>query len=114
MPDIPDIPQVPEDIPSIEESPPPGPLPEPSPGFPWGGVVTTLGLILVIVFAVQNTESVAVQFLWIQGQFPLSMVILVTALATTVLTVLGGAVYRRARRRRRAERQELRLRREQS
>lgn len=113
MPDIPDSPQVPEDIPRFDEPPRLETFPEPTPGFPWGGVVTTVGLILVIVFAVQNTDSVAVQFLWIEGQFPLAMVILVTALATTVLTVLGGAVYRRARRTRRAERQELRLRREQ-
>lgn len=84
----------------------------PSPGFPWGGVTATVGLILIVVFAIQNTEDTAVRFLWIDGDYPLSMVILVTALVTAVFTVLGGALYRRARRQRRADKAELRHRRE--
>ena len=78
------------------------------PGFPWGGLITTLGLVLVVVFAVQNTDSVEVRFLWIDGQFPLSMVILITALVSVVFTVLGGALYRRRRLRRRVEKEQLR------
>lgn len=83
----------------------PGPI---DPGFPWGGVITTLGLILVVVFAVQNTGSVEVRFLWVDGQFPLAMVILITALVAVIFTAVGGALYRRRRLRRRMEKEQLR------
>ncbi len=81
---------------------------EPRPGLPWGGIIATIGLILVVVFAVQNTETVAIEFLWMSGVFPLSIVILVTAIASAVFTIFGGVFYRRRRRRRRAEMHELR------
>jgi uncharacterized integral membrane protein len=84
------------------------PLAEPSAGLPWGGIVATLGLILVVVFAVQNTETVSIEFLWMAGDFPLSIVILVTAVASALFAALGGAFYRRRRRLRRAEKHELR------
>lgn len=85
----------------------PGPPEEPGAGLPWGGFVATLGLVLVVVFAVQNTETVSIEFLWLTGDFPLSIVILVTAVASAVFAALGGAFYRRRRRQRRAEKQEL-------
>ena len=81
---------------------------EPPVGLPWGGIVATIGLILVVVFAVQNTETVAIEFLWLTGDFPLSIVILVTAVASAVFATLGGVFYRRSRRRRRAQKLELR------
>ncbi|MEA1903536.1 MAG: lipopolysaccharide assembly protein LapA domain-containing protein [Actinomycetota bacterium] len=87
---------------------------EPTPGFPWGGLVAALGMILVVVFAVQNTESVPIEFLWIDGDFPLSIIILVTALASAILTAIGGGFYRRRRVKRRAEREELRRHRDKS
>jgi len=77
-------------------------------GIPWGAIVGTLGVILLVVFAVQNTETVAVEFLWLSDEFPLSIVILVTAVSAAVLALLSGAVFRRRRRARRAEKQELR------
>lgn len=84
------------------------PPPDVGPGFPWGGLLTMLVLALVVVFAVQNTSSVEVNFLWIEGEFPLALVILITALVSILATVAGGAVYRKRRHRRRAEKQELR------
>jgi uncharacterized integral membrane protein len=88
--------------------------PEPSPGFPWGGFVAALGTVLVVVFAVQNTETIPIRFLWLDGEFTLSIVILVTALAMAVITAAGGVFYRRRRLKRRAEKEELRRHREQS
>lgn len=76
-------------------------------GIPWGGVTTVLGIALIVLFAVQNTESATVEFLWLSGDFPLSLVILVTALVAALFATTAGALYRRRRRRRRAEKQEL-------
>jgi len=76
-------------------------------GIPWGAVVGTSGMVLLVVFAVQNTESVAIEFLWLSGEFPLSIVILVTAVSAGLLTLMSGAFFRRRRRARRAEKQEL-------
>lgn len=87
---------------------------EPSPGFPWGGLIAALGTVLVVVFAVQNTETVPIEFLWLEGDFALSIIILVTALAAAVFTAAGGVLYRRRRLKRRAEKEELRRHREQS
>jgi uncharacterized integral membrane protein len=84
------------------------PEPEgPPTDLPWGGIVATVGLSLVVVFAVQNTETVAIDFLWMSGRFPLSIVILVTAVASAGFTTLGGVFYKKRRRRRRAEKDEL-------
>ena len=84
------------------------PEPEKPPtDLPWGGIVATVGLSLVVVFAVQNTETVAIEFLLMSGTSPLSIVILVSAVASAVFTTLGGVFYRRRRHRRRAEKDEL-------
>lgn len=92
----------------VPEPEPEQPAPTSSVGIPWGGILATIGLILVVVFAVQNTESTTIDFLWWSGSFPVSMVILVTGVFSALMTVVGGAFYRRSRMRRRAERQELR------
>jgi uncharacterized integral membrane protein len=68
-------------------------------GFPWGAVTLLIGVALVVVFMVQNTESVSVEFLWLSGYFSLAIVILVTVGATIVVTEIAGLAYRRRRRR---------------
>lgn len=80
-------------------------------GVPWGGIVGTLGLVLLVVFAVQNTETVSIEFLWLSGDFPLAIVILVTAVSAVLVALVSGAFFRRKRRARRAEKHELRQRR---
>ena len=82
--------------------------PDPSAGVPWAGLITVFGIALIVVFSVQNTESATVEFLWLSGEFPLSLVILVTALVSVLFATTAGALYRRRRRKRRAEKQELR------
>ena len=89
-----------------DELEPPQPE-EPTVGLPWGGIVATFGLILVVVFAVQNTEVVTVEFLWMNGEFALSIVILVTTLAAGIISALATAFLRKRRRKRRAEKDEL-------
>ena len=44
-----------------------------------------LGIALVVVFSVQNTDPVPVRFLWMEGQFPLAIVILITIGAVTTI-----------------------------
>lgn len=92
----------------IDETSDSDPTPPSSDGIPWGGIVGTLGVVLLVVFAVQNTETVAIDFLWLSAEFPLSIVILVTAVSAAVLALLSEAFYRRRRRARRAEKHELR------
>lgn len=89
-----------------DELEPPQPE-EPTEGLPWGGIVATVGLILVVVFAVQNTEVVTVKFLWMDAEFALSIVILVTTLAAGIISAVATAFLRKRRRKRRAEKDEL-------
>lgn len=84
------------------------PVSDVGPGFPWGGLLAMLVMALIVVFAVQNTSSVEVNFLWIDGEFPLALVILITAMVSILATVAGGALYRRRRHRRRREKEQLR------
>lgn len=77
-------------------------------GIAWGAILAFAGIALVIVFAVQNTDPVPVRFLWMEGEHPLAIVILITIGAVILLTELIGISYRRRRRRRREEKEELR------
>jgi uncharacterized integral membrane protein len=78
-----------------------------STGIAWGAILLMLGIALVVVFAVQNTNPVPVNFLWMEGQFPLAIVILITIGAVVLITELIGVSYRRRRRKQRQDRDEL-------
>lgn len=84
------------------------PAHRPGSGVPLAGLITVIGIALIVLFSVQNTESATVEFLWLSGEFPLSLVILVTALVSVLFATTAGALYRRRRRKRRAEKRELR------
>lgn len=75
--------------------------------LPFGLVFLLLLALLIVVFAVQNTQSVRIQFLVWEGRFPLAIVIIAVVVATIVLDELLGLVFRRRRRKRAAERAEL-------
>ena len=77
-------------------------------GIAWGAILAFAGIALVIVFAVQNTDPVPVRFLWMEGEHPLAIVILITIGVVILITELIGVSYRRRRRRRRDEKEELR------
>ena len=83
-------------------------------GVAWGAVVLLLGLALVVIFAIQNTDPVPVEFLWLDGEYPLALVILITVAVVVLIAQLFGIAYRRRRRKRLAERQELKSFRETS
>jgi uncharacterized integral membrane protein len=77
-------------------------------GVAWGAILAFVGIALVIVFSVQNTDPVLVRFFWMEGEHPLAIVILITIGVVILLTELIGISYRRRRRRRRDEKEELR------
>lgn len=72
-------------------------VPRPPEGLPWSGIVGTLVLVLVVVFAVQNTDSVEVRFLWMSRSAPLAIVITVSAVGAVLFAALGGRFLRRRR-----------------
>lgn len=97
-----------EEFNDIESQLEPEPYDDPGAGVPWGGITTLIGVALVVLFAVQNTDSTTIDFLWLSGEFPLSIVILVTAVVSALFALSSGALSRRRRRKRRAEKRELR------
>lgn len=82
------------------------PLPrEPEPGrgdgVPWGAILLLIWAVLLIIFSVQNARDTTVEFLAWSWSMPVALLVMVTALATLVLTGIGSAYYRRRRRQRR-------------
>jgi uncharacterized integral membrane protein len=67
----------------------------------WFGVCTgaTLSIVLII-FMLQNTRSVAVTFLWMHGNVPLALALLIAAVGTGIcVLVIGSARIVQLRRR---------------
>lgn len=78
------------------------PSPPAAEGIPWGAILLIIWAVALIIFSVQNAEQATVDFLGWSWEMPIALLVMVTALATLVLTGLGSAYYRR-RRRKRAE-----------
>ncbi|HEY5686494.1 MAG TPA: lipopolysaccharide assembly protein LapA domain-containing protein [Acidimicrobiia bacterium] len=76
-------------------------------GIPWGLGSFLAVAVLLVVFAVQNTQDVDLRFLGWEGRFPLVVIIVTVVVVTVVLDEILGTVLRRRRARRRAEREEL-------
>lgn len=83
-------------------------------GIPWGLAAFLVLSILLVVFAVQNTQAVELRFLGWAGEFPLVVIIAVVAVVSVVLDEVLGAMMRRRRLRRAREREELRRLRQQT
>lgn len=81
--------------------------PQTGEGIAWGLLFSLLAVALLVVFALQNTNAVPVKFLWMEGDFSLALVVLVTAGVAIVASEVVALVYRRRRRKRRAEKEEL-------
>ncbi|MGN9909308.1 lipopolysaccharide assembly protein LapA domain-containing protein [Phytohabitans sp. LJ34] len=61
-------------------------------GAAWFGICATALLsVILIVFMVQNTRSVRVDFLWMDGSLPLALALLVAATGAALLTMAVGA-----------------------
>ena len=70
-------------------------------GVPWGAILLLLWAVLLIIFSVQNARDTMVEFLAWSWAMPVALLVMITALATLVLTGIGTAFYRRKRRQRR-------------
>lgn len=96
--------------PQIERAP----VTTPAGELSWGlGLALLLGLV-VVLFAVQNTDPVRIRFLGWSWTLPLALVIFVVAMVAALADELFGLVARRRRRRRKALKEELKALRAQS
>ncbi|WP_116952894.1 lipopolysaccharide assembly protein LapA domain-containing protein [Jiangella endophytica] len=70
-----------------------GELPHSRTGTLWVGIcVTVLVLGLLIVFIAQNTETVDVTFLWMNGTVPLAVALLIAAAGAGLLATIVGTI----------------------
>lgn len=67
-------------------------------GVPWAAILVAVWAIVLVIFSVQNADDAPVQFLGWSFQMPVAILVIVTALATLVLTGIGSIFYRRRRR----------------
>lgn len=60
-------------------------------GAVWFGICAAAVLFVVlIVFMLQNTRSVQVTFLWMEGTLPLALALLIAAVGAAILTMVVG------------------------
>jgi uncharacterized integral membrane protein len=58
----------------------------------WLGIcAAVVGLVVLIVFMLQNTGSVDVHFLWMDGSLPLALALFIAGAATTIVATTIGA-----------------------
>ncbi len=58
----------------------------------WLGIcAAVVGLVALIVFMLQNTGSVDVHFLWMDGSLPLALALFIAGVATTIVATTIGA-----------------------
>ena len=68
-------------------------------GPPWKLLALLVVVVLLAIFFFQNGANAPVTFLWLDGQWPVWMVIGISVLIGIVLDRLGSWQWRRARRR---------------
>ncbi|MET8147217.1 lipopolysaccharide assembly protein LapA domain-containing protein [Actinoplanes sp. NPDC049668] len=84
---------------------PPGRVPRTRAGSAWFGICAAALLsVVLIIFIGQNTRSVQVNFLGLEGSLPLALALLIAAAGTAILIMAVGTV-RIAQLRRRLSRQ---------
>jgi uncharacterized integral membrane protein len=77
---------------SLGTSPPVGRAPRTRTGTAWFAVcAAAAALVVLIVFMLQNTRSVEVTFLWMHGNVPLALALLIAGVGVAVLAMAVGA-----------------------
>jgi uncharacterized integral membrane protein len=60
-------------------------------GAAWFGIcAAALVTVVLIVFMLQNTSSVQVNFLWMHGNVPLALALLIAAVGSAIVTMVVG------------------------
>lgn len=85
----------------VEDTLTPEQKPQTSEGIPWGAILLLFWAVVLIIFSVQNAEDTSVDLLWWTWEMPVAVLVMVTALITLVVAVIGSAIYRRRRRKQR-------------
>ena len=68
-----------------------GRMPRTRTGAAWFGICTgAVALVVLIVFMLQNTRSVEVTFLWMHGNVPLALALLIAGVGVAVLAMAVG------------------------
>lgn len=84
-------------------------------GIMWSGIAVVVLMALLVIVAIQNTQDVTFDFLWLDTSIPLILILAITAGITIVAAETIGFLWRHRRRKQRRERDELeRLRRRSS
>jgi uncharacterized integral membrane protein len=74
-------------------TPAPKPVPSTRAGAMWVALcATAVVLVALIVFLLQNTRTVQVSFLWMDGSAPLAITLLIAAVGAALMTALLGTV----------------------
>ena len=82
-------------------------------GVMWGAIAFFLALLLLVVLVLQNTQDVAYNLFWVDGEAPLALIIVIVVALTILASEAIGLAWRRRSRARRRDRDELeRLRRQ--
>jgi uncharacterized integral membrane protein len=72
-------------------SPTAGRQPHTRTGAAWFGIcAAALVTVVLIVFMLQNTRSVEVNFLWMHGNVPLALALLIAAVGAAIVTMVVG------------------------
>jgi uncharacterized integral membrane protein len=67
-------------------------MPHTRTGAAWFGIcAAALVSVVLIVFMLQNTRSVAVSFLWMHGSLPLALALLIAGVGSAIVTMIVGA-----------------------
>lgn len=60
-------------------------------GAAWVGIcAATLAAVVLIIFMLQNTRTVRISFLWMDGSLPLALALLIAGVGVGILTMLIG------------------------
>ena len=88
----------------VVASPTPRRVPRTRAGAAWFGIcIAAATLVVLIVFMLQNTRSVEVNFLWMHGNLPLALGLLIAGVGTAIVVMVIGA-FRMTQLRRRSRR----------
>ncbi|WP_369076891.1 LapA family protein [Paractinoplanes ovalisporus] len=99
LPPLDDAPALPPRAQPDDAPPPPPPptrtttkLPHTRIGAAWFGIwAGVLVVILLIIFIAQNTASVRINFLWMNGQFPVALALLIAGVAGAIVAMAVAA-----------------------